>query len=234
MSHGTEQHLEHAEHAQHAPLDSFGRQVAVTMAIIAAVLAGVSMLSHRGHNETLRLETEASINHTKASDKWGYYQAKNISSRQFQAYLMAALFTADKDGPEAAKFKSAAMRFWEKQIDKYEGEGYWAGQVATQFKGDKSAGGKKIKGGQLAELQSEAQEFENKAHRLEEEAHHVHENVNWLDFGHLALELALVLSALAVLTKQRAFWLAGIAATLVGACLAGIGVFNLYVVMPPH
>jgi hypothetical protein len=234
MGHGTEQHLEHAEHAQHAAHDPFDRRVAVTMAITAAVLASVTMLSHRGHNETLRLETEANINHTKASDKWGYYQAKNISSRQFQANLMAALFTADKTSSDAAKAKSAAMRFWEKQIDKYEGDGYWAGQIATDFKGDKSKGGKKIKGGQLAELQGEAKEFEEKAHALEEESHHVHKNVNWLDFGHLGLELALVLCSVAILSKQRGFWFSGIAIALIGACLAGIGVFNLYLAMPHH
>jgi hypothetical protein len=234
MAHGTEQHLEHAEHAQHAAHDPFDRRVAVTMAITAAFLAGVTMLSHRGHNETLRLQTEANIHHTKASDKWGYYQAKNISSRQFQANLMAASFTAARSSPEAAQAQNAARKFWEKQVDKYEGDGYWAAQVATNFKGDKVKGGKKIKGGQLADLQAEAKDLEEKAHEREEKSHHVHENVNWLDFGHLGLELSLVLCSVAVLSKLRGFWFTGIAVALIGACLASVGVFNLYVAVPPH
>src|SRR5262249_57195037 len=97
MSHGTEHHLEHAEHVQHQAHDPFDRRVAMTMAIAAAVLAGVTMFSHRAHNETLRLlneaslleadagkvkteidtlHTKANIAHTKASDQWGYFQAK--------------------------------------------------------------------------------------------------------------------------------------------------------------
>src|SRR5256885_8525131 len=76
MSHGTEEHLEHAEHAQHPVQDPFYRQVAMTMAIVAAALACVTMLSHREHTETLRLQNEATIHHTQASDQWAYYQAK--------------------------------------------------------------------------------------------------------------------------------------------------------------
>src|SRR5260370_12310655 len=79
MSHGTEEHLEHAQHAQHADPaahDPFFRRVAMTMAIVAAVLACITMLSHREHTETLRLQNEATIHHTQATDQWGYFQAQ--------------------------------------------------------------------------------------------------------------------------------------------------------------
>jgi len=56
----TEHHLEHAEHAQHAAHSPFDRRVTMTIAIIAAMLACVTLLSHRAHNETLALEIEAS------------------------------------------------------------------------------------------------------------------------------------------------------------------------------
>src|SRR5438445_140893 len=59
MAEGTEKHLEHAEHARHAAHDPFDRRVAMTMAIVAAVLACVTMLSHRSHNETLRLQSDS-------------------------------------------------------------------------------------------------------------------------------------------------------------------------------
>src|SRR5260370_33987999 len=87
MSDGTEHHLEHAQHTQHAAHNPFDRGVAMTMAIIAAVLAGVTLVSHRGHTETLRLTSEATTFHTKASDEWNLYQAKNIRNHECQMVL---------------------------------------------------------------------------------------------------------------------------------------------------
>src|SRR5262249_35975968 len=55
----------HAEHASHDP---FARWVAITMVVIAAVLAGVKVLGHRSHNETLQLQIEAGNHRTEASD----------------------------------------------------------------------------------------------------------------------------------------------------------------------
>src|SRR5947209_8651740 len=107
----THEHLEHIEHAQHAAHSPFDRNVAMTIAIVAAALACVTMLSHRAHNETLQRQTEANrwqtmanIYHTKASDQWGYYQAKNIRKHQYEAYLnqFAALAkAADSDSKRA-------------------------------------------------------------------------------------------------------------------------------------
>src|SRR5438128_6368432 len=87
MSEKIEHHLENAEHAQHHAHDPFDRRVAMTMSIVAAVLAGVTLVSHRGHTETLRLATEADTNHTKASDQWNLYQAKNIRAHEYEAFL---------------------------------------------------------------------------------------------------------------------------------------------------
>jgi hypothetical protein len=38
------------------------------MVIIAATLAAVTLVSHRSHTETLRLQTLANVRHTRASD----------------------------------------------------------------------------------------------------------------------------------------------------------------------
>src|SRR5204863_9491708 len=85
MSHGPEHHIEHAEHAAHASHDEFNKRVTISIAMVAAVLACVTMLSHRSHNEVLRLQGEAlqqqtlaSIQSTKAANKWAYYQTKNL------------------------------------------------------------------------------------------------------------------------------------------------------------
>lgn len=58
---------EHAEHAK----DPFDKRVAVTMAIIAAMLAVDGVTGHM-------LTTEELLLQQKASDQWSYYQAKSI------------------------------------------------------------------------------------------------------------------------------------------------------------
>jgi hypothetical protein len=70
MSHGPEHHIEHAEHAVHAALSDYDKQVTISIAIIAAVLACVTMLGHRAHNETLQLKTLSARQSTEASNKW--------------------------------------------------------------------------------------------------------------------------------------------------------------------
>ncbi len=218
----TEHHLEHPEHVHHAALNPFDRQVAMTMAIIAAGLAGVTLLSHRGHNDTLSLQTEANIlhtraniDHTRASDMWGFYQAKNIRNHEFQAYLMMAAFLPSEPAQAAAKKK--ALKYWTDQVEKYEGHK------------DKEA-----MAGELAEIMREARTLEGEAQSLQKEAqekehdsHLVHHSVNWIDFGHLGLELALVLCSVAILAKVRFFWFGGIGVALAGAGLALYSVYAL-------
>jgi Domain of unknown function (DUF4337) len=240
MAEGTEHHLEHAEHAQHAALNPFDRKVATSMAIIAAALAGVALLSHRGHNDVLRLQTEANINHTeanirhteanirhtKASDMWGFYQAKNIRSHEFQAYLRMAEFLPSEPGTGEAR--QQAIKYWTGQVEKYEGK--------------KSPEGKRGDSGDLAQIKKDAEVFQEQAREKEQEAsakeqqasarehesHFVHHSVNWIDFGHLGLEFALVLCSVAVLTKLRGFWFSGIAVAIAGAGLALYGLYAMF------
>jgi hypothetical protein len=109
MEHPAE-HVEHVEHQQHAAHNPFDRKVAMTMAIVAAGLAAVTLLSHRSHNETLRLQT-------KASDQWNFYQAKNIRQHEYEAYILL-LGSVAKD-PSKEEEAKKAMETWEKQIKKY-------------------------------------------------------------------------------------------------------------------
>src|SRR5262245_15732413 len=78
------EHLEHVEHQQHAALNPFDKRVAMTLAIVAACLAAMTMLGHRAHNETLRLRIEASDKRTQAANQWAYYQAKNIRRHAYK------------------------------------------------------------------------------------------------------------------------------------------------------
>jgi hypothetical protein len=63
------------EHSHHAS-GGFDKRVAVTMAVIAALLAIVSVL---GQMQT----TEELLNQQRASDQWAFYQAK--ASRRYQS-----------------------------------------------------------------------------------------------------------------------------------------------------
>src|SRR5262249_6886141 len=73
------------EREEEAKLTPFDRYVAMTMVIIAAVLAVITLPGHRAETEALDLQVEAAplrshanIYHSRASDEWSYSQAKNI------------------------------------------------------------------------------------------------------------------------------------------------------------
>ena len=63
------------EHAEHAKEDPTLAPISVTMAILAVLVAVVTLLGHRAHTEEVVLQA-------KASDQWAYYQAKNIRRHQ--------------------------------------------------------------------------------------------------------------------------------------------------------
>lgn len=234
MGHGTEHHLEHAEHSAHAAHDPFDRRVAMSMAIIAAALAGVTLLSHRGHTKTLQLttqaniyHTQASILHTEASDGWNFYQAKNIRSHEFQAFLMnTAILTPEGKFTEEAKNQ---RKYWKNQVEKYEGKGYW--DSFQDYVNGKNKDRARGKDGELAKLKKDAEKLVAEARGKtklakgkEHESHEIHGFVNFIDYGHLAIELALVLCSVAVLTKQRGFWFSGILVAVLGLSVASVGV----------
>lgn len=115
----THEHLEHAEHAEHHAASPFDRRVAVSVAVVAAILAGISMLGHRKHNEVLqlqgdanRLTTEASILHTQATDKWGEYQAVNIRDHgyEFTGKLLKEVSTAKPEVRWPSRSRSTSQR----------------------------------------------------------------------------------------------------------------------------
>ena len=59
------------ENAEHGREDNSLAPVSVTMAIIAVLVAVVSLMGHRSHTEEVLMEA-------RATDQWSYYQAKNI------------------------------------------------------------------------------------------------------------------------------------------------------------
>lgn len=198
----THEHLEHAEHAQHAALDPFTARVAMTIAIIAAILAAVTLLSHRAHNETLQAQIVAGILQTRASDKWNEFQANNIRRHEYAASARLVDVMATAPGKESDA--TQARDDWKKKVADYEG-------------------------GKLDALKNEATRLEDEATAKQHESHFAHDKGSRYDLGELAVDLGLVLCTIAILTKRRSFWFAGMAVAALGVVIAATVLF-----MTPH
>ncbi|HZR56245.1 MAG TPA: DUF4337 domain-containing protein [Terriglobales bacterium] len=84
---------EHAEHARHDPSSA---PVSLTMAILAVLVATVSLLGHRAHTEEVILQNQV-------SDQWAYYQAKNIRRHTDELFADMTAVIATKDAEQTAK-----------------------------------------------------------------------------------------------------------------------------------
>jgi hypothetical protein len=219
----TTENIEQIEHAQHALHDPFNRNVAMTMAIVAAALACVTMLSHREHNRTIQLLSEASILnseanalHTQSADQWAYYQAKNIRRHNYQALRSLLGILANVPGSESEREK--AEKTWDKQLDEYKDE-------LPKHRSEAES------------LRAKAEEHEKEALEKQHQSEEAHHRGDRFDLAELAVELALVLCSIAVLTKKlcsiavltkkAGFWFAGIGCGVIGALVA-VSAFMLH------
>ncbi len=214
MEHGPEEHLEHAEHAQHAARNPFDRRVTVTIAIVAAVLAGVTMAAHRAHNDTLILQGEATkekaqlgIQQTEIANQYAFYQAKNNRGVLFEAFLDMIAMLPLKEGTEKVHEKATAK--WKKQLDKYEVE------LPKMLE-------------EAERLKLQAKDHEHKAAVFAEQSHDAHARAGRFDLGELGLQLGVVLCSLAILRKSRGFWYGGIAISVLGLIVALSGAFGVW------
>lgn len=215
MGHGPEEHIEHAEHAQHAAHNPFDKRVTVSIAIVAAVLAGVTMLGHKAHNDVLRLQgealenqTAAGINHSKAANMWNLYQAQNIRGHM---YLALAKFT--DVSPAAAgkeKDRETLSQDWKNKRNDYEEK------ELPKWKARAEA------------LTDKAEEHEKDARQALKKSHEAHYRADRFDLGELCLQLGVVLCSLAILTKSRGFWFGGLACALAGLVVALTGQFSVF------
>jgi hypothetical protein len=189
---GPHEHLEHIEHQEHAAHSPFDKKVAMTMAIVAACLAAVTLASHRAHNETLQLQIEASIKQNEVTDEWGRYQAKKIRQYGYEAMAAESEFLAHD--PSKEEKANSAIADWRKKAARYEGE--------------------------LKELEEKNKEKEGEVKSLIKRSELTHHQGDRFDLGELGIELSLVLCSVAVLTKRAAFWYSGMGVGFVGAVAA--------------
>ena len=155
--------------------------VSLTISILAVLVAGAALLSHRAHTEEL-------LRQSQATDQWAYYQAKNIRWHEVQsiADLLGALAPQDKE-------KTAAVREkYLKEVERYEGD---------------------------------KDEISDKAKELEKERDLISRRADRFDGGEALLEVGLVICSITLLTKRRAFWLAGMIVGAFGVAMAATGLF---------
>ncbi len=93
--HELQEHAEHArEHPDLAP-------VSITMAVLAVLVATVSLVGHRTHTEEVILQN-------KVTDQWAYFQAKKSRQHTDELFADLAGVVAAKDAEAAAKMQEKA------------------------------------------------------------------------------------------------------------------------------
>ena len=96
------------EHAHHNEEEPWTLPVAITISILAVLVAMATLMGHRSSIEAVLLQTQA-------SDQWAYYQAKNIRLHEMQsvADLIGVLDRGEKEKAEnlREKYKSEIERY---------------------------------------------------------------------------------------------------------------------------
>src|ERR1700683_1565629 len=158
----TELH-ERAEQARERPDMA---PITLTMAVLAVLVATVSLLGHRTHTEEIILQN-------KVTDKVAYYQAKNIRRHTDELFADLTTVVASKDADAVAKLH-----------EKYQAE-------AERYKNEQK------------ELDKAARETENETELARRKA-------DRFDLGEVFLEIALVITSIALLSGRRIFWHIGL------------------------
>ena len=101
-----EEHAEHGrEHPDLAP-------VTLSMAVLAVLVATVSLLGHRTHTEEIILQN-------RVSDQWAFYQAKNIRRHNDELFADLTTVVVSKDAEAVAKlhekYRAEADRYKDEQ-----------------------------------------------------------------------------------------------------------------------
>lgn len=182
-----EEHAEHAEH-DHALLP-----VALTMTILAVLVAVVTVLGHRTHTEAILNQTKAAVEQNRVADDWAFYQAKKNRSNEMEltSDLMSVLPIANKD---EAKKKAQGYADHQKK---------WADD--------------------LKEGEDKAREEEKKVIEFEKKVEEAEARADRFDLGEALLEIGLVITSITLLTHKRAFWFLGLGFSVLGIVAATLG-----------
>src|SRR5215831_20744584 len=96
------------EHAEHGAHEKTLAPVTITMAILAVLVAAVSLLGHRAHTEEL-------LHQTKATDQWAYYQAKDIRRHTYELFLDEMSVFTTQNPVQIQKIREK----YQKEVERY-------------------------------------------------------------------------------------------------------------------
>jgi hypothetical protein len=178
------------EHAEHGAHESTMRPVAFTMSLLAVLVAVTTVLGHRTHTEAIIAQTRAAVEQNRATDMWGFYQAKNIRNTvtELNGNLLTVLQVADK--------KTAAKL----EADYAKQEKKWASD--------------------LEDAQKEAREHEAKVKDQEKDVSVAEVRAFRFDLSEALLEIGLVITSVTLLTHKRIYWYLGLGASVAGIASA--------------
>jgi hypothetical protein len=182
---------EHAEHAEH---DRMMVPVALTMTILACLVAVVTVLGHRTHTDAILNQTKAAVVQNQVADEWAFYQAHKIRSNdtELTSDLMSVVTIANKD-----EAKKKAKGYADHQQ-------HWAPE--------------------LKESEEKAHEKEKMVGEYEEKVVEAEAKADRFDLGETLLEIGLVITSITLLTHKRIFWYLGMGFSVVGIVATVMGV----------
>ena len=116
MGHEPAEMIEHVQHDAHHAHDGFDKLVAISVAILAAGLAYVTILSHQMHNDVVMKQLEAGLSKNEATNRWGQY---GVTNNRFHNYRTAIDLSESESTPNSEKRK-ALVEDYRKKVDSYE------------------------------------------------------------------------------------------------------------------
>lgn len=168
--------------------------VALSTAFMAVLAAVAGLLAGHHANEAL-------VARVKASDQWNFYQAKNLKQEiavNTDKILLAVL--SGKAGAGGSNVRNAGS----------------ADAAAASFEGDHSK--------DIARYDKEKEEIKKTAEEAEKESEaHLAKHVP-LATAVTAFQIAIAISAIAILTRRKVLWVGGLVLTAVGIVFFVLGI----------
>jgi hypothetical protein len=184
------------EHAEHAGHEKSLQPVALTMTLLAVLVAIVTVLGHRTHTEAILDQTKAAIEQNRAADEWAFYQAHKIRANdtELESDLMSVVTIADKE-----KVKALAKSYADHQQK-------WASE--------------------LKDSEEKAREEEKSVHDYELKVEEAETRANHFDLGEALLEIGLVITSITLLTRKRIYWYVGMTSSCIGILAVVLGLLK--------
>ena len=213
------------------------KNIGLTTAITAVLLAVVTLLSHRAHTEEIKLQT-------KVNDGWGFYQAKHERSYQFARHAEDAVRAGANDvavrdlslaakeecGVPAEKNCVNPLLKDSPVLQKFAKENLSTGGEtrAGAAEGSSKAhegGSQEEKHAKEAARKDGAVDIQEKTRDLERETDLITIRADHYDAAELFLEISIVLCAIALLAEARIYWRLSFLTTAIGVGMAMWGWF---------